>query len=82
MAQSPSQSSPGGDDEFVWRFRLDDGEPQTVYRDPLLELIRVQWEELLKLTVPRYQGKEIKIDSFSLMRDPAQAHAIFRDNRR
>ena len=70
------------EDDFVWRFRLDENPPEEVYSDPLLELVRVQWEELLKLCTPMQGGEVVKIDGFSLMRDPDNIHAIFRDDLR
>jgi hypothetical protein len=69
-----------GDGEYVWRFRLDDGDAAPVYDDPLLELVRVQWEQLLRLTVPTFEGREIRVDGFALMRDPSRVHAIFPDD--
>ncbi|MEM7475312.1 MAG: hypothetical protein AAF483_10000 [Planctomycetota bacterium] len=68
--------------DFVWRFRLDEKAHEPVVDDPLLELIRVQWEELLKLSIPYLGNCQVKIDGFRLMRDPDKVHAIFRDDPR
>ena len=70
------------DADFVWRFRLDEKPAQALNDDPLLELTRVQWEELLKLCVPTYRDAPVKIDGFALMRDPDTTHPIFRDDPR
>ncbi len=71
---------PVGSSEYVWRFRLDDGDDTPVYADPLLELLRVQWEQLLQLTVPTFNGAEVKVDGFALMRDPSTSFAVFADD--
>jgi hypothetical protein len=56
--------------DFVWRFRLAEKPLNPVFHDPLDELLRVQWEELLKLCVPYYDGKPVKVDGFAIMREP------------
>jgi hypothetical protein len=71
---------PAAPSEYVWRFRLDDGDDAVGYSDPLLELVRVQWEQLLRLTVPLFEGVEVKIDGFALMRDPSTCFEIFADD--
>jgi hypothetical protein len=65
--------------DFVWRFRLNEVRRQPVHDDPLLELIRTQWEELLKLTVPMLDGRPVKVDGFALMREPDRAYDIHRE---
>ena len=45
-------------EEFVWRFRLDEKPLNPLNEDPLVELIRVQWEELLKLSIPIFNGRK------------------------
>lgn len=69
-------------DDFVWRFRLDEKPLQPVYDEPLLELTRVQWEELLKLCIPMHGDQPVKVDGFALMRDPGRILPIFADDRR
>lgn len=70
------------DEDFVWRFRLDEKLAQPLNQDPVLELMRVQWEELLKLCIPMHGGAPVKIDGFALMRDPETTHPIFHDDPR
>lgn len=69
-------------DEFVWRFRLDEKPARSLNDDPLLELIRVQWEELLKLCVPMSGGNRVQVDGFALLRDLDVTHPIFADDPR
>ena len=64
----PSSGDGGNGGDFVWRFRLDERAIDPLNRDPLLELIRVQWEELLKLCIPMCGEERVKVDGFALMR--------------
>ena len=66
-------------EDFVWRFRIDESQEEPVHDDALLELIRVQWEELLKMCVPYSNGEKVNIDSFAVMRDLNTRHIIYRD---
>ena len=67
---------------FVWRFRLNEKAHQPMNSDPLLELIRVQWEELLKLCIPMHGDEPTKVDGFVLLRDMKSVHPIFQDDAR
>lgn len=68
--------------DFVWRFKLDEKPFEPLNADPLLELVRVQWEELLKLCVPMCGGERVKVDGFALLRDTETVHPIFADDPR
>lgn len=68
--------------DFVWRFRLDEKPLVPLNADPLIELLRVQWEELLKLCIPVCGTTHVKIDGFVLMRDLEVVHPIFSDDAR
>ena len=82
-ATSPTPTDgPQQTEDFVWRFRLDEKPFESVCEDPLLEYIRVQWEELLKLSVPYMGDTELKIDGFRLMRDRKTVWPIFEDDPR
>lgn len=68
------------EEDFVWRFKINESPKSSLCQHPLDELIRVQWEELLKLCVPTFRGKEIKIDGFKLMKDENRIIPIYRDD--
>jgi hypothetical protein len=68
--------------DFAWRFRLDEKPLTPLNSDPLTELLRVQWEELLKLCIPMSGATRVKIDGFVLMRDLDTIHPIFQDDPR
>jgi hypothetical protein len=70
-------ATPGAD--FVWRFRIDEKPAKAMLKHPLDELLRVQWEELLKLCVPTFQGRPVKVDGFATMREPQRILPIFAD---
>ena len=76
---------PAGDegaDRYDWRFRLDEKEPAPTVLDPTRELLRVQWEELLKLCVPMCGERPVTVDGFALMRDLDQVIPIHPDDQR
>lgn len=81
-AKELDHEQPGEERDFVWRFRLDEKPPVPLNTDPLLELLRVQWEELLKLCIPVCGTTHVKIDGFVLMRDLDTVHPIFPDDAR
>jgi hypothetical protein len=68
--------------DYVWRFRLDERPLNPLNANVLLELMRVQWEELLKVSVPMYGGEQVKVDGFALLRDAKTVHPIFSDDPR
>jgi hypothetical protein len=78
---APPIASPQSAD-FAWRFRLDEKPRDARNADPLLELLRVQWEELLKLTVAMHGDTQVKVDGFALIRDLGTVHPIFKDDPR
>jgi hypothetical protein len=76
---------PCGDEhveQYVWRFRLNEKAPQRTALDPTRELLRVQWEELLRLCVPMYGDRPVKVDGFALMRDLDKIIPIHADDER
>lgn len=81
-AKELDHEQPGEERDFVWRFRLDEKPSVPLNTDPLLELLRVQWEELLKLCIPVCGTTHVKIDGFVLMRDLDTVHPIFPDDAR
>lgn len=83
-SDSTGESDVGGsasssDADFVWRFRIDEKAQKPLLDHPLDELLRVQWEELLKLCVPMFRGSPVKIDGFATMRDTKKILPIFPD---
>ena len=69
-------------EDFIWRFKIGEKPLANVYSDPLLELIRVQWEQLLRLCIPMVGAEIVKVDGFALMRDASVVHPIFPDDNR
>ncbi|MBV8370835.1 MAG: hypothetical protein JO036_18125 [Candidatus Eremiobacteraeota bacterium] len=77
-----SETTTGAERDFVWRFKLDEKPLVPLNDDPLLELMRVQWEQLLSLCVPMHGEQRVKVDGFALLRDLDTVHPIFADDAR
>jgi hypothetical protein len=68
--------------DFSWRFLLDEKPPDESPLDPPRELLRTQWEQLLRLCVPMHGNEPVDIDGFALMRDPDRTLPIYLDDSR
>lgn len=70
-----------GSDEkdFVFRFKLDREAPgDTVYDDPLTELVRSQLEALLEVVVLTRGGEELRgVDGFRFMKQIDRQFEIY-----
>lgn len=62
--------------DYVFRYRLD-GKKETVYQDPLLDMIRAQLENILNIIIPVEGQREVKIDGFKLLRDRKTVYKVF-----
>ena len=62
--------------DYVFRYRLD-GKKESVYQDPLLEMIRAQLENVLNVIIPVEGQREVKIDGFKLLRDRKTVYKVF-----
>ncbi|RLC70340.1 MAG: hypothetical protein DRI26_07345 [Chloroflexi bacterium] len=62
--------------DYVFRYKLD-GKKETVYQDPLLDMIRAQLENILNIIIPVEGQREVKIDGFKLLRDRKTVYKVF-----
>ncbi len=62
--------------DYVFRYKLDSNKTP-VFRDPLLEMIRAQLENILAVVIPVEGQREVKLDGFKLLRDRRTTHKIF-----
>jgi len=65
-------------EDYPFRYRLmpqPDGD--TVYQDPLTEMIRAQLVNILNIIVPVSGGKEVKVDGFKLLRDRETTYQVY-----
>jgi len=70
------KSAPSNDSVFRYPLLLEpDG--NAAYQDSLTELIRSQLASILNLAIPIANNKELKIDSFKLLRDRETIYGIF-----
>jgi hypothetical protein len=65
--------------DFVFRFKLDPEAPgDTVYDDPLTELVRSQLEALLEVVVLTRGGEELRgVDGFRYMKHLDRQYDIY-----
>lgn len=65
--------------DFVFRFKLDQDAPgDTVYDDPLTELVRSQLEALLEVVVLTRNGEEVRgVDGFRFMKHLDRQYRIY-----
>jgi hypothetical protein len=65
--------------DFVFRFKLDQDDPgDTVYDDPLTELVRSQLEALLEVVVLTRGDEEIRgVDGFRFMKHLDRQYRIY-----
>ena len=62
--------------DYIFRYKLDSSKIP-VSKDPLLEMIRAELENILNVVVPVEGQREVKIDGFKLLRDRRTIHKIF-----
>lgn len=62
--------------DYVFRYKLDSNKT-SVFKDPLLEMIRAQLDNILNVVIPVEGQREVKIDGFKLLRDRRIIHKIF-----
>lgn len=62
--------------DYVFRYKLDSNKTP-VFKDPLLEMIRAQLDNILNVVIPVEGQREVKIDGFKLLRDRRTIHKIF-----
>lgn len=67
---------------YAWRFLIDEVPPAVSPLDAGRELLRVQWEQLLALTIPSSGDKQLTIDGFALRRDTGKIIPVYLDDRR
>jgi hypothetical protein len=75
-----AQLTPPGD--YVWRFQLAEKPPAVSPLSPGRELLRVQWEQLLGLTIPFLQDEPLRVDGFALRREPDTVLPVWLDDPR
>ena len=64
-------------EDYVFRFSLTGPDADDrKYDDPLLELVRGQFADLLDVAVLTYHGKRVIVDGFRLLQDPDTQYEI------
>jgi len=65
------------EDDYIFRFQLEPDKLESVYDDPLLELVRGMLADLLDCVILTYKGKRVQIDGFRLLQDMETQYDIF-----
>lgn len=68
--------------DFSWRFQLAEKPPAASPLPAGVELLRVQWEQLLGLTIPYLGSQPMRVDGFAVRRDPGTVLPIWLDDPR
>lgn len=65
------------DEDYIFRFPLEPEKIETVYDDPLLEMVRGLLADLLDCVILTYKGKRVRVDGFRLLQDLDTQYDIF-----
>ena len=74
-----SQKIKDNKEDYIWRFSLHDDIKAPVYKDPLIEIIRVFLEDFLSFGFLVKDGKQVDVDSFGFNEDPDKLYKIFKN---
>ena len=64
-------------DEYVFRYQLEPRAKEPLYRDPLVEMVRAQLENVLNIVILLNGNREAKVDGFKLLNDRKTTYKIF-----
>ena len=64
-------------EDYIFRFPLEPEKIETVYDDPLLEMVRGLLADLLDCVILTYKGKRVRVDGFRLLQDLDTQYEIF-----
>jgi hypothetical protein len=65
------------DDDYVFRFRLDDSGKPALYQDAFTEMVRRQLAAMLEVVVLTEDGEEVSVDGFRIINDRDRTYRIF-----
>ena len=68
------------EDEYVWRFRLDECSIDDVYKNPFAEMIRIQIEQMLNVVRFTKDEEVVSIDGFLMLYEPEKIYKLFKQN--
>lgn len=64
------------DPEYVWRFKLSDGDDGSLHADALTEMVRRELRALLGCVVLTRGGEDLKVTGFRFLNEADGEHAI------
>lgn len=65
------------EEDYIFRFPLEPEKLETLYDDPLLELVRGLLADLLDCVILTYHGERVRVDGFRLLQDLDTQYEIF-----
>lgn len=65
------------EEDFVWRFRLDEYRGEEVYDNQFVDMIRLQIEQLLNIIRFTSKGDVVGIDGFEMLSHPGKIYHLF-----
>jgi hypothetical protein len=63
--------------DYIFRFRLDSHNDESESDEPLVDFVRFQLADLLKIIVLTHNGKRAKVNGFRLLNDMEREHKIW-----
>jgi len=63
--------------DYIFRFRIDSQREGNNPDEPLVDLVRCQLADLLKVAVLTYNGKRVKVTGFQFLNDTEREHEIW-----
>jgi len=75
-----SSESPELQEEYIWRFHLEENAGGARYKDPLLEMVRVFLDDFLHLGFLTYNGEPVRVTGFAFNNEPREIYEIFLDD--
>lgn len=66
------------DNDFVFKFKLDNSDEPPIYQDPFTEMVRCQIEALLNIVILTNREKNVSVDGFKFINEQDRIYKIFR----
>jgi hypothetical protein len=66
-------------EEYIWRFHLEENAGGARYKDPLVEMVRVFLDDFLHLGFLTYNGEPVQVTGFAFNNKPTEIYDIFSD---
>lgn len=65
--------------DYIFRFGIETPQDGTKNDEPLVDFVRCQLEDLLKIIVLTHDGKRVRVTGFRLLNDEEREHRLWVD---